>query len=171
MRAIRQHRRLGPTAIVIVVGVVAVMLWQADDLERWLGEDGEAATVDVVRVIDGDTLSVERDGAEERVRILGIDAPEVARDGRPGERCADEATALTEELTADAGVVLVTDQSQSETDRYGRTLAYVEAAGQDISGQLLSAGLAEVYESAPDIRRYATYVDLAEQAGEPDCER
>lgn len=171
MRAIRQHGRLGPTAIVIVVGVAAVMLWQANDFERWLGEGGEAATVDVVRVIDGDTLSVERDGAEERVRILGIDAPEVARDGQPGERCADEAAARTEELTTDADVVIVTDPSQLETDSYGRALAYVEADDQDISGELLSAGLAEVYEAAPDISRYATYVDLAEQAGVPDCER
>lgn len=136
-------------------------------------EPGQGAyeAVEVVRVIDGDTIIVDRGSQEERVRILGIDAPEVARDGRPGEACAVEATALTEELTAGADVVVVIDPSQSEADRYGRTLAYVEADGQDISGELLSAGLAEVYEAAPDISRYATYVDLAEQAGVPDCER
>lgn len=67
--------------------------------------------------------------------------------------------------------MVVIDPSQSEADRYGRTLAYVEADGQDISGELLSAGLAEVYEAAPDISRYATYVDLAERAGAPDCEQ
>ena len=171
MHAIRQHRQIGLPVTVIVVGVVAVMLWRADGFERWLGDGGEAATVEVVRVLDGDTLSVERDGAEERVRILGIDAPEVARDGRRGERCADEATALTEELTSGADVVIVADPSQPETDRYDRTLVYVEADGRDVSGELLSAGLAEVYESAPDMSRYGTYVDLAEQSGVPDCER
>ncbi|WP_087009142.1 thermonuclease family protein [Brevibacterium yomogidense] len=127
--------------------------------------------VEILRVIDGDTILVDRDGYEDRVRILGIDSPEVARDGLPGERCADEATALTEMLTADADVVIVTDPSQLEPDPYGRTLAYVEADGQDVSGALLSAGLVEVYESAPEIARDADYEELAAEAELPDRER
>lgn len=152
---------------VFMAGALDALPFQA---EVEPGQGAEEA-VEVVRVIDGDTIIVDRDGQEERVRILGIDAPEVARDGEAGEACAVEATALTEELTAGADVVVVTDPSQSETDRYGRTLAYVELDDQDLGGELLSAGLAEVYESAPDISRYATYVDLAEQAGVPDCGR
>ena len=167
-------------AWVLVVGMVCVVplgVFMAGGLEALPFQpevdpgQGAGGAVEVVRVIDGDTIIVDRDGQEERVRILGIDAPEVARDGEPGEACAVEATALTEELTAGADVVVVTDPSLSETDRYGRTLAYVGADGHDISGELLSAGLAEVYESAPDVSRYAAYVDLAEQAGVPDCER
>lgn len=51
-------------------------------------EPGQSAdeAVEVVHVIDGDTIIVDRGGQEERVRILGIDAPEVARDGEPGRR-------------------------------------------------------------------------------------
>lgn len=66
---------------------------------------GADEAVEVVHVIDGDTIIVVRDGQEGRVRIRGIDAPEVARDGEPGEACAVEATALTEELTAKTSVV------------------------------------------------------------------
>lgn len=160
----------------LALAVVLVALWQSGFFDRWThlleelpGESGTAEAVEVVRVIDGDTLIVERDGAEERVRVLGIDAPEVARDGSPGEPCADEATALTERLTGGGEVEVITDPSQSETDRYGRTLAYVEAGGQDVSAELLREGLAEVYESAPDIDRYADYEELAATAAVPSC--
>lgn len=153
-----------PLGVVAAVGVDALP-FQA----KTTPTTGASSPIEVVHVIDGDTIVAERDGQEERVRILGIDAPEVARDNTPGERCADEATALTEELTADAEVVAVTDPSQAETDRYGRTLAYVEADGQDVSAELLSAGLAEIYEAAPDIARYGDYEALAEQAATPSC--
>lgn len=157
-------------ACVVPFGVAgAVGLGVLDFPAQTTAPEGTATAVEVVHVIDGDTIIVDRDSEEERVRVLGIDAPEVAREGEPGERCADEATALTEELTAGAEVVVVADPSQEETDRYGRTLAYVEADGQDVSAELLSAGLAEVYESAPDIARYADYEALAGQAATPSC--
>lgn len=153
-----------PLGMIAVVGVDALPFLPAAD-----PTEGATTPVQVVHVIDGDTIIVERNGQEERVRVLGIDAPEVARDGEPGEKCATEATALTEELTADADVVVVADPSQAETDRYGRTLAYVEADGQDVSAELLSAGLAQVYEAAPGIARYAEYEQLADQADAPSC--
>lgn len=132
---------------------------------------GESVTVQLVHVIDGDTLIVEREaGEDERVRVLGIDTPEVAREGEPGERCAAEATALTEELTAGGDVTITPDPSQAETDRYGRTLAYVEVDGDDVGAALLEAGLAEVYRAAPDIDRYAAYEELEAQAPDPACE-
>lgn len=117
-----------------------------------------AEPVGVVRTIDGDTLVVERDGVEERVRLLGIDAPEVERNGSPGEACADEATALMRKLTSQVEVEVVRDSSQPDHDRYGRTLAYVEADGKDVGAELLRSGMAEVYEAAPNIARYADYL-------------
>jgi len=120
-------------------------------------------------VIDGDTLTVERDGSEERVRLLGIDALEVARDGQSGEPCANEATKPTGQLTAGGAVAVIPDKTQGATDRYVRALAHVEAGGRDVSAELLSAGLAKVYYSAPDIERYDDYRALAAQAPRPSC--
>lgn len=171
----REHVRRGwgrlAGAGLVLVGVVVILLWQAGAIGRWttVGE-GPAVAVEVVHVIDGDTLIVERDGIEERVRLLGIDAPEMAHEGQPGETCADEATALTQELAARAEVAVISDSSQPDRDRYGRTLAYVEADGQDVSAELLRAGLAEVYEAVPDIARYADYEEVAARAAVPACE-
>lgn len=128
-----------------------------------------AEPVGVARVVDGDTLVVERNGVEEKVRLLGIDAPEVERNGSPGEACADEAAALMRRLTGQAEVEVVRDPSQPDQDRYGRTLAYVEADGHDVSAELLRSGVAELYEAAPNIARYADYRVLVESAPEPPC--
>ena len=152
----------------MVLGVVVAAGLKVLPFQAELAE-GDLMAVDVVRVVDGDTIIVARDGEEERVRILGVDTPEVARSGQAGERCADEATAFTEELLSGAEVSIIADPSQAETDRYGRTLAYVEADGVDVSAELLAAGLAEVYESAPDIDRYAEYQAAAGRAESPEC--
>ena len=69
---------------------------------------GQATQVRVTAVVDGDTLRVEDLGGRElgRVRLLGIDAPEVAHPPAPEECYADQATDLLEEL---ASVIDATD--------------------------------------------------------------
>lgn len=123
-------------------------------------------TVAVDYVIDGDTIVV--DGGE-RVRLLGVDAPEVARDGSIGEPCAAEATRLIEETIGDREVTLTGDPTQPEVDKYGRTLAYVDVAGTDLSARLLTNGLADLYRNASDISRYPDYEALHAKAPHPAC--
>ncbi|PKQ17877.1 MAG: hypothetical protein CVT68_06260 [Actinobacteria bacterium HGW-Actinobacteria-8] len=89
----------------------------------------------VVSVIDGDTFDAERDGARERVRIIGIDTPE-------REQCGyAEASAALREAIGGRSVTLV---SGAETDRdtYGRLLRYVELDGVDVGLGLIERGLA-----------------------------
>lgn len=126
----------------------------------------ESRTVAVEYVIDGDTIVV--DGGE-RVRLLGIDTPEVAHDGSKAEPCGDEATAMIEDALEGATVTLTSDEAQPSQDRYGRTLAYVEVGGTDLSAQLLEAGLADLYRAASTISRYSHYQDLAATAPIPAC--
>ena len=49
-------------------------------------EPGGETAAALVRVVDGDTIVVRlSDGSEERVRYIGLDAPEAPRPGEPGE--------------------------------------------------------------------------------------
>ena len=94
---------------------------------------------------DGDTLVVSQGGTKERVRLLGIDTPEVDDCG-----CA-EATAAMAALVEGAEVTLVV-VSSDDRDQYDRLLRYVEvgAPGEtvDVGLRLLESGLAaEVYDS------------------------
>jgi micrococcal nuclease len=80
--------------------------------------------VPVERVVDGDTVIVLRDGAEERVRLLGIDTPESVKPDSPVECFGPEASARTAELLTGRSVWLENDPTQATVDQYGRTLAY-----------------------------------------------
>ena len=53
----------------------------------------EVDTAVVSAVIDGDTVILEFADTTERVRLIGIDTPELARDDKPAECGADLATA------------------------------------------------------------------------------
>lgn len=60
------------------------------DAEANTSPEIDSVTVDYV--VDGDTIRAMVDGQSERIRLLGIDTPELGSDGHPEERCAREAT-------------------------------------------------------------------------------
>lgn len=90
----------------------------------------------VVDVHDGDTITVRRDdGTQHRVRLYGIDAPELAQPG--GTEARDHLRALLASATVDVRPVA--------TDRYGRTVARVHRGDSDINRAMIVAGHAWVY--------------------------
>jgi micrococcal nuclease len=106
----------------------------------------------VTRVVDGDTVVVKIGQQAERVRLLGIDTPEV------GTCYSSEATTLAKKLTLNRLVTLRGDRSQGRRDRYGRLLAYVQVpGGKDAGRELLRAGRAHVYVFNKPFARLATY--------------
>ena len=125
--------------------------------ERGAG-DGPVATgaaartgAKVARVVDGDTLIVRlADSRRVRVRLIGIDTPETKRPGTPVQCGGPQATAAMRRLALRGegrrargrAVSLIADRSQDAEDRYGRTLAYVEA--QDDAGATRDLGRALV---------------------------
>lgn len=79
-------------------------------------------------VIDGDTLDVNACGSRgTRVRLFGVDAPELGRDGQAPDCGAADATAWLALATRDSEVTLSFDRVC--TDVFGRTLAYVWLEG------------------------------------------
>lgn len=129
----------------------------------------EVATVDYV--IDGDTIDViTPSGETHRVRLLGINTPEVSHDDEPGqcggEEAAEQLRALLPEGTR---VHLQSDTAADDEDRYGRLLRYVELeTGDDAGYELVSAGYAHAWvpASAPDPDRIDAYQDATDAAEE-----
>lgn len=95
-----------------------------------------------IRVIDGDTF----DCGSTRIRLSGIDAPELPGHCRQGRQCTRgdpyAATQNLQNLVA-AGSVQC---RKTDTDKYGRTVARCTSNGVDLSCGQLDAGLA--------VRRY-----------------
>lgn len=137
--------------------------------------EGATTQVRVTAVVDGDTIRVETLGGRQlgRVRLLGIDAPEVAHPPEPAECYAEDATRLLEQLAPVGSTAeLVTDTGQPNRDRYHRLLRYVDrstsADDVDVAGELLASGAARRYEAGPALAReesYSTAVDDAQDAG------
>ncbi len=127
----------------------------------------ERVEVELKDVVDGDTISVVLDGRVQKVRYLGIDTPESFASTSSGiEYLGKEAAARNGALVKGRSITLEYDGSR--VDRYGRVLAYVWADDVDVCKQLLAEGYAEVYRKAPNIRRYADYLEV-EAAARKQC--
>jgi endonuclease YncB( thermonuclease family) len=79
----------------------------------------------VVSIVDGDTLRVETLAGRDlgRVRLLGVDAPDVAHSAEPADCYADAATNQLERLAPIGSTVdLTPDTAQGDRNQYGRLL-------------------------------------------------
>lgn len=100
----------------------------------------------LVRVVDGDTLDVRlRSGRTTRVRMIGIDTPEVFDVVECGGPQASRS--LKRLLPVGTRVRLASDPTQDRKDQYGRSLRYVVKAstGSDVNRAQVRRGWADVY--------------------------
>lgn len=124
----------------------------ADPDERPAGVPADADAAIVERIVDGDTLRVVAppgadggtlpDGGSLRVRLLNLDAPELARDGQPAECLAAEATERLATLVAPGDLVWLAADAE-DTDRFDRLLRGLWTADGVFVNEVLAAeGLA-----------------------------
>ncbi len=121
----------------------------------------------VLRVIDGDTIVVDRGNGAEKVRYIGVDTPETVDPREPVQFMGEEASAANAALVEGREVLL--ERDVSELDRYGRLLRYVwvEDPSQPsgwllVNLALVARGYAQVVTYPPDV----LYVDLYTAAQE-----
>ena len=123
----------------------------------------------LVRVVDGDTLIVDYNGEETKVRLIGVNTPESVAsqeyldykgttNSEEGKNASDWVKALLSEHTE-----VYLQKDTSDIDRYGRTLRYVwldvptdtkdieQIRTKMLNGMLLDQGLAEVAIYKPDV--------------------
>jgi micrococcal nuclease len=91
----------------------------------------QSGAVQVVKVVDGDTIEVAVGGQTEHVRLIGIDTPETKDPRTPVECFGPEASARTAELLPPGTEVRLVRDAE-ERDRYDRLLAYVYRASDDL---------------------------------------
>lgn len=139
-------------------------------LPGWLGggdetlRAGGSAAARVERVVDGDTVVVDLDGREERVRYLGVDTPESVKPNAPVECWGKDASALNEQLVGGDAVSLRFDRELR--DRYDRLLAYVyrERDGLFVNARLVRDGAARTLSIEPNTAHAAELARLQSAA-------
>jgi len=124
-----------------------------------------ARDASVVHVDDGDTIEVWLDGRIERVRYIGIDAPEIAHDGVGAAPGGEAATRLNQSLVRGRRVRLEFDREKR--DRYGRLLAYVWVGGTMVNLEMVRRGYARALTIPPNVR-YEEWFARAEAEAQAD---
>lgn len=118
----------------------------------------------VVRVVDGDTIHVRLADRVEKVRYIGVNAPELHHPTKGEEPGGREAAAVNRALTGDKHVRLELDVSAR--DRYGRLLAYVWVGDTMVNAELVRRGYAQVMTVPPNVRHQALFLKLQREARE-----
>jgi micrococcal nuclease len=148
-----QHQ---PLRFILGLALLALVLALSPGCSR--EPTGPPREAKVSRVVDGDTVVLEG-GAS--VRFLGMDAPEMERDGRPAEYLAHQSKDFVADLIQGKTVRLEYDRERY--DRYGRLLAYLFLPdGAMVNLAVVRQGLARVYSQAPNVR-YQETLNVAQQ--------
>ncbi|SCZ33443.1 Endonuclease YncB, thermonuclease family [Pseudomonas sp. NFIX49] len=107
------------------------------------------SSVVVQRVVDGDTVRLS-DGRS--VRLIGLNTPELGKQGRSDEPFAVAARKRLEALVADSGGRVGLRLGAQEKDHYGRTLAHLySVSGASLEAQMLADGLGFQVAVAPNV--------------------
>lgn len=116
----------------------------------------------VARVIDGDTIEIE---TGDRVRYIGMNAPETVDPRKPVECFGKEASAYNHKLVEGKKVRLVSDIT--DKDKYGRLLRYVYLEdGTFINLKLVENGYASVMTVPPNVAQVEEFVKAEREARE-----
>jgi micrococcal nuclease len=99
----------------------------------------------VARVIDGDTLLLSNG---ERVRLIGVDTPELHHPLKPVQYFAREASEFTRSMVEGKRVRL--EYERRKRDKYGRLLAYVYLEdGTLLNAEIIKRGYGFAYTKYP----------------------
>ena len=122
-------------------------------------------TYKIVRIVDGDTIIIDYNGVEERVRLIGVDTPEsVHPDKTKNNEFGVIASNFSKGYLENKEVSLELDVQ--ERDKYGRILAYVYLDGVMYNKTLLQEGMAKVSTYPPNVRYVDDFKALEKSARE-----
>lgn len=133
-RANARRRFFG--GLTTLAALVAVAVWAIPRLDRIAAVDKAGAAL----IADGDTLTL----AGERIRLKGIDAPELHQTCRRAEGEYACGRMAKQELVRLVGGRAVACNGW-ERDKYGRLLGYCSAGASDLNRMLVESGWAVSY--------------------------
>jgi micrococcal nuclease len=143
-------------------------------LQRWLfalsflsllaASAAGAGTIEgtVVRVVDGDTINVQLADRVEKIRYIGVNAPEIHHPIKGAELGGRAAAHVNRGLVIGRRVRLELDVQPR--DRYGRLLAYVWVGDTMVNAELVRLGYAQVMTVPPNVRYQDLFLKLQREA-------
>ncbi len=99
----------------------------------------------VNKIVDGDTIYLNKNDEIIKVRLIGINTPETVDPRKSVECYGIEAKNYLSSLLSNKWVDMETDPTQDLYDRYGRLLGYVWIDGKNINLEMIQQGYAYEY--------------------------
>ena len=149
---------LRATALFLVLACLTAAIAQAAHAGKAVSTPSPGPFT-VEKVFDGDTIKLENG---EKVRLLGIDAPELHHPELPVQRFAQEATDYMAKQVLGKKVTLEYEPDNLR-DIYGRLLAYVYVDGKMLNAELVRLGYAFAYTKG-STHRLVEFLALEKEA-------
>lgn len=148
----RKNKRTVRFIILLIISM-AVLLTQKPEVMKPVvkqAEQSQPGLYTVKTFTDGDTISVDMNGVEEKIRMIGVDTPET-KDPRKEVQCYGKAaSAFTKTLIGDNKVRLEADPTNTNRDRYNRLLRYVYLPdGTLVNAEIIKQGYGFAYTYFP----------------------
>ena len=163
------------SAILSVVVILVIIVLDRLNIIEVVNEDAYQQIQDIddnlyeiIRVVDGDTIVINYNGKEEKVRLIGDDTPEsVHPDKDKNTSYGKIASEYTKKMLEGKKVSLELDVQ--ERDKYGRILAYVYVDGKMYNETLLENGYAKVATYPPNVKYVDIFKKLEKKAREENA--
>ena len=120
----------------------------------------------VLRVVDGDTVEIDTEDGPLKVRVIGIDTPEILHPAKPVQPFGPEASKRAVKLLQGQVVKIHydPDPKHGTWGKYGRLLVYLELPdGRDFGLVMIGEGLARAYPKYP-FSRVTEYIAAEQKA-------
>ena len=132
--------------VIVCVGVAAIVGGWVRPVDSARFMHWQPGSYTVKQFSDGDTIVVDMQGREERVRFIGIDTPETHKQNTPVQCYGPAASAYTKNRVGTQHIRLVSDSLTTNRDRYDRLLRYVYLEdGTNLNLELVQKGYAFAY--------------------------
>lgn len=133
----------------------------------------------IVQILDGDTLVIRQNGRTEKIRLIGIDAPESGVNPKTKKDAAQtngdihtitqmgkEATRFVKTIVKPGDPVTVEFDRQTR-DKYGRLLGYVYLTdGKMLNEEIVKAGYASLLTYPPNVKYRDRFLKAYREARE-----
>ncbi|MEK4761789.1 thermonuclease family protein [Viridibacillus sp. FSL E2-0187] len=150
----------------LLIGFLVFILQACTEATVTKKEESEnLIDVEVVSIMDGDTIKVKYDGETKKVRYLLVDAPEMYHQQLGEQPFGREAQARNREILNNAKQVSIEFDVGEHEDKYGRLLAYIYADGKSVQEQLIREGLVRVgYIYEPNTTNVKAFEKIQDEA-------
>lgn len=139
------------------------------DTSASVSQSKETVKGTVVRVVDGDTYVLNIDGTEKKVRLIGVDTPESVAPADYSKENTEEGKEVSDIVKEkiQVGDILSVEYDVSQTDNYGRTLAYLYFEdGTMVQEWLLKNGYAQCMTVQPNSKYAEHFAEIQHEAAE-----